>query len=219
MPNHLEKLKLRRWLPIALGGFVTYLLIPMTLSRYDDIKSLREARLARAVNFGDRNAEFISKIHAEATLLRLFAQHNDRMNISGAELREARKDLFEDYRKVYLEIDSTEWWWPWEFEREVRALGLLSPHEMIQLHEYVQNYSESAKKTIYEPINLWHFLDSPEYQVRGKKSRDEIKRLEDKIDNAFRPEYEKRAGLVEKIATLFARSNFRTEWYDIVPFL
>ena len=199
-----------------LGGFLAYLLIPIALSGYNETRSIREARLARAVKFGDRHAEFVSKIHTQTTLLNMFAQHNDRMNISGAQLKEARKELYENYRKVYLEIDATEWWWPWEFEREVRALSLLSPNELTQLHAYVQEYSESAKKTIYQPIYLWHFLDSPEYQVRGKKSRDEIKRLQDQINATFRPEYEKRADLVEKIAALFAQSNFRTGWKDIV---
>lgn len=200
----------------ALGGFLAYLLIPVALSGYNETRALREARLTKAVKFGDRNAEFTNRIHLQTTLLSMFAQHNERMNISGAELKELRKELHENYRKLYLEIDAAEWWWPWEFEREVRALSLLSPDEMTQLHAYVQDYSESAKKTIYEPIYLWHFLDSPEYKVREQKSKDEVKRLEDKINNAFRPEYEKRAELVEKIAALFARSNFRTEWHDIV---
>ncbi len=211
-----EKIPVQRLILIAAGTLATSLLIPMILSRHDDVKSLREARVTRVVKFGDRNAEFVSKIHALTTLLRMFAQHNERMNISGTELKEARKELYVNYRKLYLEIDSTEWWWPWEFVREVRAQGLLSPNEVSQLHGYVSEYSESAKRTIYQPIYLWHFLDSPEYQVRGKKSKDEIKRLEDEIDEVFNPEYEKRAELVEKITALFARSNFRTEWHDTV---
>jgi hypothetical protein len=216
MSNLSEKIPVRRLMLIALSGLASYLLVPMILSRYDDIRSLREARLTKAVKFGDRNAEFISNIHAESTLLRMFASHNDRMNVSGEELKEARKELVEDYRKRYLQLDATEWWWPWEFEREVRALSLLSPDEMKQLHAYIQAYSDSAKKTIYEPIYLWRFLDSPEYTVRDQKSQDEIKRLEDKIDSTFGPEDEKRAEAVEKITALFAQSNFKTEWHDIV---
>jgi hypothetical protein len=216
MKNLSEKIPVRRLILIAIGGLASYLLIPMILSRHNDIKSLREARSSRAVKFGDRNAEFTSRIHAEATLLNMFAQHNDRMNIAGTELKEERKELYENYRRIYLEIDSTEWWWPWEFEREVRALRLLSPTELTELHRYIQDYSESAKKTIYDPIYLWHFLDSPEYKVREKKSRDEIKGLQEKINNAFGPEYEKRAELVEKIVALFGKSDFRCEWHDIV---
>lgn len=45
-------------LPVV-GGLLAYFLIPIALSRYDDVRSLREARLARAVKFGDRNAEFL----------------------------------------------------------------------------------------------------------------------------------------------------------------
>ena len=216
MSDLAEKIPVRRLLLIAVGGLATYLLIPMVLTRHNDVKSLREARLARAVKFGDRNAEFTNRIHSQSTLLRMFAQHNDRMNVSGAELKEERKQLYENYRKLYLEIDATEWWWPWEFEREVRALRLLSPAEQAQLHKYITDYSESAKKSIYEPIHLWRFLDSPAYKVRGKESQEKIKQLEDNIDKNFFPEHETRAELVEKITALFEGSDHRTAWQNVV---
>jgi hypothetical protein len=206
----------RRLLWPVLGGFLAYLLIPIALSGYNETRALREARLARAVKFGDRNAEFVSKIHAQATLLSMFAHHNDRMNVAGTELKDARKELYESYKKGYLEIDTTEWWWPWEFEREVRALNLLSADELGQLHAYVNDYSESAKATIYQPIYLWHFLDSPKYKVREKNSQAEIEKLRNTMDSVFKPEDEKRADLVQKIAALFAQSNHRTAWNDIV---
>lgn len=161
---------------------------------------------------------FYSKIHAEATLLRMSVSHNDRMNLSGAELKEARKDLTENYRSRYLEIDGAEWWWPWEFVREVSALDMLSKDEMTELKKLVGEYGESANRTIYEPIYLWQFLDSPKYEVRGKKSKDEIKRLDGNIDKVFKPEYDKRAELVEKITELFERSNYRTGWREIAGF-
>lgn len=215
MPNPSKMVQVRRLMLIALGGLATYLLIPMILSRHSDIKSLREQRLTRAVKFGDRNAEFVNRIHAEATMLSMFAQHNDRMKISGTELKEARQELYQNYRKEYLEID-TEWWWPWEFKREVAALRLLSPDELTQLHRYVNDYSENAKSTINKPTHLWHFLDSPEYKVGDKKSQAEITKLEKNINDTFEPDNEKRAELVQKIAALLANSNFRCEWHDIV---
>lgn len=202
-------------LPV-IGGLLAYFLVPIALSRYNDVRSLREARLTRAIHFGDRNAEFVSKIHREDTLLRMFAAHNDRMNISGTELKKARRDLSENYRNQYLEIDATEWWWPWEFKREVRALNLLSSDELTQLDKYLHEYSDSAKLTIYQPIYLWEYLDSPKYKIGRKKSKSEITKIEGRINDISGPEYEKRAELVEKIAALFAQSNYRTGWRDIV---
>lgn len=207
---------IRPYLVPAIAGLLAYFLIPLALSRYNDVKSIQEARLARAVKFGDRNAEFVSRIHSEGTLLRMFADRNERMNLSGNALKEARRDLVENYRKQYLEIDATEWWWPREFAREVRALNLLAPEEMTQLEAYIRAYSESSNQTIYQPIYLWQFLDSPKYKVCRKKSVDEIKRLEGNIDNAFVPEYDKRDELVKKITALFAQSNFRTGWRNII---
>lgn len=215
MRNPIRMVQVRRLMLIALGGLATYLLVPMILSRYDDIKSLREARLTRAVKFGDRNAEFTNRIHVEATMLEMFAQHNDRMNISGTELKEARQELYENFRKAYLEID-TEWWWPWEFVREVGALRLLSPDEMTQLHAYVQDYTERVKPTVYKASDLWHFLDSSKYKVGGKESQAKIVELQKNMNDTFEPENEKRAELVQKIAALLANSNFRCKWHDIV---
>ena len=63
----------RRLLWPVLGGFLAYLLIPIALSGYSESRALREARLARAVKFGDRNAEFVGKVHGQATLLSMFA--------------------------------------------------------------------------------------------------------------------------------------------------
>jgi hypothetical protein len=161
------------------------------------------------------NSEFVARIHTEATLLAMFVAHNERREVSGAELATARKELQDNYRKMYLDIDARDWWWPWEFEREVDALNLLSADEERQLHEHVDAYHKSLEQTINEPIALWRFLDSPAYKVGDKASNSEIERLSKQIDNNFKPEYEKRSELVKKIATLLANSNYRTSWRDI----
>ena len=43
---------------ILAGGLVTYIVVPITASRYNDSRTLREARLARAVEFNTRNNDF-----------------------------------------------------------------------------------------------------------------------------------------------------------------
>lgn len=50
----------RRTFLLGMGGLLSYLLIPWGFSNYNEVRSLREARLARATKFADRNAEFNS---------------------------------------------------------------------------------------------------------------------------------------------------------------
>ncbi len=87
----LRKIPWRRLLLLGAGAVVSYLLVPVIISRYNDIRSLRDLRLTRAVEFGSRNNEFTSKVNVTATMLRMFASHNNRMKVSGQQFQEARK--------------------------------------------------------------------------------------------------------------------------------
>ncbi len=207
----------RRLMLIAAGALVSYLLIPIILSRYNDIKSLREARIERAIKFGDRDDEFSSKVNALETLIGFFGDHNNRGKISGTELRDARKDFYKNYRERYLELDAMAWWWPSDFRRETDALNLLAPDEIIQLNTYIHDYKESVKTTMNQPKLLFQFVDSPEYKVdkQGKKNFDDLKA---KTIQEFQAQREIRNGFVQKISALFVKSNFRTNWLDMIGF-
>jgi hypothetical protein len=86
----------RRAILIGFGGLLSYFLIPLGFAQYGDIKSLRDARLIRAVKFGDQNAEFNSKVNATATLLRLFAAHNDRIRLSDSQVPDATERTIQE---------------------------------------------------------------------------------------------------------------------------
>ena len=217
MTNFLRKVPWRRLVLIAFTALVSYFLIPVITSRYNDIRSLRDARLSRAIKFGDRNNDFNGKINSTATLLRMFGRHNQRTKISGAELNEGRKDLNTKYRERYLELDATAWWWPSEFVREADALKLLSPDEIRELQADVTDYNKSVLATINQVTYLWQFLDSPEYKV-DEKSQKTIDGLETTMDKEFQTQHAIREDLVKKVAVLFAESNFRTRKWDLLGF-
>ena len=147
----------------------------------------------------------------------MYGRHNYRTKISGAELNEARRDLYARYKERYLELDATAWWWPSEFVREAEALKLLSPDEIKQLQADVTNYNQSVLATINQVTSLWQFLDSPEYKV-DEQSRDKIAKLEAEMDKEFQTQHAIREDLVKKIAILFAESNFRTQNTDLLGF-
>jgi hypothetical protein len=205
----------RRLMLIAAGALVSYLLIPIIVSRYNDIKSLREARIERAIKFGDRDDELSSKVNALETLMGFFADHNDRGKISGTQLIEVRKELYKNYRERYLDLDAMAWWWPSDFRRETDALNLLAPDEIRQLNTYIHDYKESVKTTMNQPKLLFEFVDSPRYKVdkQGKKDFEDLKA---KTIQEFQAQREIRNGFVQKISALFVRSNFRTNWLDMI---
>jgi hypothetical protein len=207
--NQQRKFPWRRSLLIGLSGLLSYLLIPLGFSNYNEIRSLRDARLTRAVRFANQNAEFNSKVNATATLLRMTANHNDRMSLSDSQLREAQRDLYKNYQERRLELDASVWWWPSEFAREAGALDLLSADEMQKLNTDVEEYKKSVLATMNQLTYLWRFLDSPEYSLndQSKKKRGEI---EQAMEKEFGRQYDIRNGLVSKISQLFIKSNYRT---------
>lgn len=207
----------QRSILIGLSGLLSYLLIPLGFSNYTEIRSLREARQIRAIEFGTKNSEFNAKLNATATLLRSTASHNDRMKLSGSKLAEAQRDLYKNYQERRLELDASVWWWPAEFAREVGTLELLSADEMKHLNTDVDDYKRSVLATMNQLTYLWRFLDSPEYSVneQNKKKRSE---LEHAMETEFEKQYNIRNQLVSKIGVSFTQSNYRTSKLNLLGF-
>lgn len=203
----------RRALLIVFGGLLSYLVIPLGFAQYGEIKSLRDARRSRAVKFGERNTEFNSKINATLTLLRMAADHNERMKLSVSQVPDAQKDLYSIYRELRLDLDEAAWWWPSEFAREAAGLDLLSATEVEQLTADVTNYNASVLNTMNQVTTLWRFLDSPEYSLNdlNRQKRDEI---EKKITAEMGKEYQTRNELVSRISSLFSKSRHRSNTFD-----
>jgi hypothetical protein len=206
----------RRTMLIGLSGLLSYLLIPLGFSNYNDIRSIEDARLNRAVKFGNQNVEFNSKVNATATLLRMVADHNDRMKLSGTQLAESKQDLYKTYRDRRLDLESS-WWWPSEFAREAGALQLLSTDEMKQLNLYIEEYKKSVLATMNQITYLWRFQDSPEYLVNDE-SKEKRSKIVQTMDMEFGKQFDMRNDLVSKIALLFTQSNHRTTKLNLLGF-
>ena len=216
MRNFLKSVPWRRLSLIAVGFLLTYLLVPVILSRYNETKSLREARLARAIKFGDYNTDFNSKANGISTSMGFFAHHNQRMKDTN--LKEAKNELFKNYKDRYLaDINSTVWWWPQDFTREVATLDLLSPSEREQLKTLVEDYNKSLLATVKELHPLWVFMDSSDYKANDASLKN-IEKMQTSMDTEMGHQSEIRNELVGKISGLFANSNYRTKWWDTVRF-
>jgi len=205
----------RRATLIVFGGLLSYLVIPLGFAQYSEVKSLRDARRSRAVKFGERNTEFNSKINATLTLLRMAADHNERIKLSDSQLPDAQKDLYSNYRQRRLDLDEAAWWWPSEFAREAAGLDLLSATEIEQLNADIANYNASVLNTVNQVTYLWRYLDSPEYGLNdlSRKKRDE---LEKQITAEMGKEYKARNELVNSVSSLLSRSNHRSNTFDLM---
>jgi len=212
--NH--KRQVLSWLRPILAAAVLYVLIPWAFSNYTYVRSLREARLTRAIKFGDRNNEFNNKMAELASLMPAFDSHAHRMKLSCIELKEAHRELNKNHLERSLEM-SWVYLWPKDVQREAAALALLSPDELKQLDDYVREYETSLGATLEAPKDLWHFVDSAEYKV-DEKSQGKLRDLKAEMDKKFIAQDENRAELVGKIFALFANSTFRTRWVNTVGF-
>ncbi len=198
-----------------IGGLLAYILIPSGFSRYNEVKALREARVTRAVKFGDLDNAFNNRMNAIESLMAMYDSHNHRMKICCAELKQARKEFTKNYWERYLELDATTWWWPGDFVREADALNLLSPDELNQLDADAKAYGQSVLTTVNAIKPLWHFLDSTGYKV-DEKSKGKVADMKAQMEKEFQQQHQIRYELVRKISLLCANSNFRTGWRDLL---
>jgi hypothetical protein len=203
---------------ILAGGLVTYLVVPITAARYNDIRLLREARLARAVEFNTRNNDFNGKVNLTRTMMEMYVDHNSRMNITGPEFQDRRKELVKEYRERRLELDGA-WWWPGQFSREAEALHLLTPDEMKQLGQSVEQYNASVLQTMNQLTYFWRFLDSPDYKAdyqADSESKKRVDELKANMASEFGKQHQIRQELVKKVVMLFEESQCRSSWRDMI---
>jgi len=204
------------WLGPIVAGAVLYVLIPWTFSNYNNVRSLREARLTRAIKFGERNSEFNNKMSELMSLMPTFDSHAHRMKLSGIELKEAHRELNKNHLELSLEM-SWIYLWPRDVQHEAEAQALLTPDELKQLGKLVGDYETSLGATLKAPDCLWHFVDSANYKVDAK-SQNEIKKLKAGMDKKYNAESDNRTRLVGEIFALFANSKCRTSWVNTLGF-
>jgi len=208
MSNNLWK-KLAVLSPLF-GGVLIYIAIPLCLSNYNETKSLREARLATAVKFGDYNTDFNSKANGLATLMGFFASHNQRMK--NADLKDAKFEFFKNYKDRYLaDINSTVWWWPNELIREVALRDLLSPEDIKRLQALVDKYNESLLATVNALHDLRVFMDTLDYKA-SDKSQKTIDAMKAAMNTEMGNQSTIRYNLTGEISALFVKSNYKTTW-------
>ncbi|HYX29300.1 MAG TPA: hypothetical protein VE863_12105 [Pyrinomonadaceae bacterium] len=216
MPTFFKQIPWRRFIVIAFGALVSYLLIPMIGARYNDIKSLREARRTRAMRFEDHDNEFTDKVNEVGDLMTAFNDHAHRMKLSGIELKEAQNELTKNHLERSLNIGVTRFW-PMDFHREASELELLSPDQLKQLDAYIKDYEKSLEATTDATEPLWQFIDSSEYRV-DDESQKKIDAMKTEMNKELEAQEDIRAGLVAKISTLFVNSNFRTGTLNMLGF-
>ena len=205
---------LRDTLLLTVGGLLSYLLIPVLISRYQQIGGIREARIKKAVIFGDRNTEINSKLNSLITFMEMFHSQNVRMRIRRAELREAQNAFRKEYTERYVALDATAWWWQSDMEREAGTLKQLSLDEMKQLDLDLQEYTNSLAASTAALRPLWHVLSSANYSI-DPKTQKAVMNLQTTMQKEISKQYQLRNEVIQKVALLFSESNFRTGKFDM----
>jgi len=193
---------------LCVGSVLSAIVIPGIVSDSSEIESLHEARLKKAIDFGSRNEDFVSKLNVLKTLMLTFDGQNVRMKTPPAKLREDQEDFRKEYTERYLALDSTAWWWYWDVEREAQIFNWLSPAELQTLHKEINEYGNSvvASKSAIDP--LWKYLSSEDYSL-SPESRKQVNALATAMNTDLEKASGERASRVYNISQLFARSTYR----------
>jgi hypothetical protein len=199
------------FIPLVLlcsGSALSALVIPGIISDSSEIESLHEARLKKAIDFGDRNEDFVSKLNVLKTLMETFNNQNVRMKTSPKELRESQSQFRKEYTEKYLALDSSAWWWYWDVGREAQIFSLLSPAELQLLHKEIFEYGDSvlASKNAVEP--LWKYLSSRSYTL-SPEAQQKISDLTAAMGKDLVKANQDRNNHVYNISQLFAHSVHR----------
>jgi hypothetical protein len=194
---------------LVVGGLISYLVVPLIISRYNGIHDLQEARLKTAMAFGDHDTEINKKLNALGTLMSMFNSQNVRMKTAPTELKEAQTEFRKNYTERYLAFDELAWWKPGDFEREAGTLEQLSPDEMKELDQDIREYSDSVGASVTALRPLWHILSSKEYQLDAETQR-RIGPIKDAMEQELSKQHYIRYRIVQRISRLFGESTFRT---------
>lgn len=193
---------------LCVGSVLSAIVIPGIVADSSEIESLHEARLKKAIDFGDRNEDFVSKLNVLKTLMLTFDEQNVRMKTLPAKLREEQEHFRKVYTEKYLALDSTAWWWYWDVEREAQIFNWLSPAELQLLHKEIAEYGNSvlASKNAIDP--LWKYLSSQDYSL-SPASRQQISGLATAMNTDLEKASKERGNHVYNISQLFAQSTHR----------
>jgi hypothetical protein len=193
---------------LCLGSVLSAIVIPGIVSDSSEIESLHEARLKTALNVGDRNEDFVSKLNVLKTFMLTFHEQNVRMKAPPTKLRDEQEHFRKEYTERYLALDSTAWWWYWDVEREAQIFNWLSPAELQSLHNELTEYGNSviASKSAIEP--LWKYLSSKDYSL-SPESLKQISDFTEAMNTDLVKAKQNRENHVYNISQLFARCNYK----------
>lgn len=186
--------------------FLSTYFIPQMIEASNKTEALRVSRLKKALDIGEGNKEFKSRLNVLKTRMQSFIGQNTRGHLSGAQFREAQKNFQQSYTSDYLELDRMAWWWYWDLEREAQIFDLLSWEELKTLHDVLLKYAENIETSVKAISPLWEHLSSSDYRV-DNKGQEQIKKLEQDMIPTLDALSEERMQLVKEMSALFAQSQ------------
>jgi hypothetical protein len=192
---------------LVIGAITTSLLVPYLNSKVNRNQLLREARLKKAIEIGDQNTEFNSKLNALKTMLESFHRQNVRLQLQPVELREAKLRFRDDFTKRYLELDEKAWWWYSDLQREASVMGLTSTDELRTLGSNLGKYADNVNKSFDTLRPLWQALTSHDYDPNDQASRDKVEKIIAEVNdaqNGLPSLFQARNVLIDGIAGYFA---------------
>lgn len=191
--------------PLVLLALST-LFIPGIIDRANRTEALRTARQKKALDIGDQDRDFTSRLHVLKNRMHMFNEQNIRGRLSLGELRNTQKRFQKEHTDDYLDLEKMAWWWYWDLEREGEIFGLLSQKNLSDLHTLLEEYGKNAEASVGTITPLWRFLSSSEYS-RSNDSQKQIELLETEMNTQLAELSKIRGQIVKDLAACFAQSQ------------
>ena len=90
--------------PVVIAALSTYV-IPKIIEDSSKAEQLREARLKKALEIGDRNRDFNGRLNRLKTRMNIFVKQSTGGRLSKSALLEAEHVFQKEYTDDYLELD------------------------------------------------------------------------------------------------------------------
>jgi hypothetical protein len=181
-------------------------LIPGIIEDANRTEAVRAARVKKALDIGDHNRDFTSRLNVLKTRMHMFNELDVRGHLSSIELQNAQKTFQKEHTDDYLELDKMAWWWYWDLEREGEVSDVLSSNELNALHALLDEYAKNANASVCAISPLWKFLSSAEYSL-SKDIQSRIELMEAEMNAKLQELYEYRTQIVKDMAACFAHSR------------
>lgn len=149
---------------LLVGTALSSWLIPAFSGRIQHAKLIGEARLRKATEIINDNAETERNLNSLLTTLGIFQKDSSGPAARFLRLEKEQKELRGQMIVRYLEFDRQAWWWNSQLDAEAKILEIASREELTRLEQISREYNENLEKSTNAVDIAWNAFLRQDYK-------------------------------------------------------